>query len=149
MGTLNRDPECFLHHESRVNSAQCTNSLRKEKQTKAFEKEVNKNNQNKDYYNPLNQKAHSRSQRLAYAGPQESCPPSLWDVPQLKIPEKWPGWFKLSRTMLPLCFLPPTLDSFLIHQAGSAQTKQNGQWLQIYIEQMRNQRKNFFKRKDG
>lgn len=40
MGTLNRDPECFLHHESRVNSAQCANSLRKENRPKPLKRRL-------------------------------------------------------------------------------------------------------------
>lgn len=145
VGIWNGDSESWswMLSASRIKSKQCSvrKQLKEGKQTKVFEKEVNKNNQNKDFYNPLNQKAHSSSHWLACGGPQELCPPSLWEVPQFKILEKLSEWFKLARMTLPLCFLPPTLDHFLLHQAGSAQSKQNGQRLQIYIEQMRNQRK--------
>lgn len=40
MGTLNRDPECFLHRESRVNSAPCANSLRKENKPKPLKRRL-------------------------------------------------------------------------------------------------------------
>lgn len=49
MGKLNHDPECFLNHEIRSKQCSVLRQLKEGKWTKAFEKEFNKTNPNKDF----------------------------------------------------------------------------------------------------
>ena len=49
MGILNHDPECFLNHEIKGKQCSVLKQLKEGKRTKAFEKEFNKTNQNKDF----------------------------------------------------------------------------------------------------